>query len=188
MKLSTTATLLTRLLVAFVLSASPLAAQQKRVTTARKPAPAPAVAPAEPNPTFDTLLAGLHFPKNLLLLMLANFSNDGSLTPLQANEAAVKAELRTIVSAEAAYQVTTGDGRYGTIDELVKAGLLSKEPIARFGYEIELTVSANKFAATAVPLEYGKSGSLSYFVDESGVVRGGDRAGGPATISDPPIQ
>ncbi|MDQ1637526.1 MAG: hypothetical protein QOF62_865 [Pyrinomonadaceae bacterium] len=130
----------------------------------------------------------LHFPKNLLLLMMASISNEGSSTPLQANEAAVKSQLRTIVSAEATYQATTGDGRYGIIDELVKAGLLSKEPIERYGYEIELTVSANKFAATAVPLEYGKSGSLSYFVDESGVMRGSDRAGGPAMISDPPIQ
>jgi hypothetical protein len=51
-----------------------------------------------------------------------------------------------------------------------------------------LTISANKFVATAVPIEYGKSGSLSFFVDESAVVRGADHAGSKATISDPPIQ
>jgi hypothetical protein len=130
----------------------------------------------------------LHFPKNLLLLMLASISNDINTAPLKANEAAVRSELRTIVGAEATYQMTTGDGRYGTIDELVKAGLLGKEPIERFGYEIALTISANKFEATAVPIEYGKSGSLSFFVDESGVVRAADHAGSPATISDPPIQ
>jgi hypothetical protein len=130
----------------------------------------------------------LHFPKNLLLLMLASISNDVNTAPLKANEAAVRSELRTIVGAEATYQVTTGDGRYGTIDELVKAGLLGKEPIERFGYEIALTISANKFEATAVPIEYSKSGNLSFFVDESGVVRGADHAGSPATISDPPIQ
>ncbi|HBB86119.1 MAG TPA: hypothetical protein DC047_00715 [Blastocatellia bacterium] len=130
----------------------------------------------------------LHLPKNLLMHMVASLTNDAGAAPTNANEAAVKSELRTLVAAEAAYSATTGDGRYGTIDELVKAGLLSKEPIERYGYEIELAVSAKKFEATAVPIEYGKSGSLSYFVDESGVVRGGDRAGGPATISDPPIQ
>lgn len=130
----------------------------------------------------------LHVPKNLLLLMIASMSNEASAAPLKANEAAVKSELRTLVTAEATYQATTGDGRYGTLDELVKAGLISKEPIERYGYEIELTVSANKFEATAVPIEYGKSGNLSYFVDESAVVRGGDHSGGPATISDPPIE
>lgn len=137
------------------------------------------------NPTIEPLtyslsnegsgpLHELHFPKNLLLLMVATTANDASAAPLRANEAAVKSELRTIVSAEATYQATTGDGRYGTLDELVKAGLISKGPIERYGYEIELTVSATKFEATAVPIEYGKSGNFSYFVDESAVVRGGD--------------
>jgi hypothetical protein len=130
----------------------------------------------------------LHVPKNLLLLMVASISNDASAAPLKANEAAAKSELRTLVSAEATYQETTGDGRYGTLDELVTAGLLRKEAMDRYGYRIELTVSANKFEATAVPLEYGKTGTLSYFVDESAVVRGGDHGGGPATISDPPVQ
>lgn len=130
----------------------------------------------------------LHIPKNLLMHMVASLTNDAGAAPINANEAAAKSELRTLVAAEAAYAATTGGGHYGNLDELVKAGLLSKEPIERYGYEIELTVSANRFEATAVPLEYGKSGSLSYFVDESGVVRGGDRGGGPATISDPPIQ
>ena len=150
------------------------------------------------NPTIEPLtyslsnegsgpLHELHFPKNLLLLLVATTANDASSAPLKANEAAVKSELRTIVSAEAIYQATTGNGRYGTLAELVKAGLISKEPIERYGYEIELTVSASKFEATAVPIEYGKSGNSSYFVDESAVVRGADHGGGPATISDPPI-
>jgi hypothetical protein len=130
----------------------------------------------------------LHVPRNLLVLMVATISSDAGVAPLKTNEAAAKSELRTLVSAEATYQATTGDGRYGTIDELVTAGLLSKEAMARYGYKIDLTVSANKFEITAVPLEYGKTGTLSYFMDESAVLRGGDHGGGPATISDPPIQ
>jgi len=125
---------------------------------------------------------------NLLLLVVAGLTNEAGAAPVKANEAAVKSQLRTLVAAEATYAATTGDGHYGTIDELIKAGLISKEPIERFGYEIDLTVSANKFQATAVPMEYGKSGTLSYFVDESAVVRGGDHGGGPATLSDPPIE
>jgi hypothetical protein len=130
----------------------------------------------------------LHVPKNLLLLMLASISNDTKTGPVKGNEAAVKSELRTLVAAETDYAHGNQDGHYGTLDELVKAGLISKESIERFGYEMMLTVSANKFQATAVPIEYGKSGNFSYFVDESGIVRGGDHGGGPATIADPPIQ
>jgi hypothetical protein len=129
----------------------------------------------------------LHIPKNLLLLMAASISNDAGVAALKVNEAAAKSVLRTLVSAEATYQATTGDGRYGSLDELVTAGLLSNEAINRQGYKIELTVSGNKFEVTAVPLEYGKTGALSYFVDESAVMRGGDHGGGPATIFDPPV-
>ncbi|MEP6740972.1 MAG: DUF3352 domain-containing protein [bacterium] len=130
----------------------------------------------------------LHIPRNLLLLMVASISNDASAAPLNANEAAAKSVLRTLVSAEATFQATTGDGRYGTLDELATAGMISKEPIDRYGYKIDLIVSGSKFEVSAVPLEYGKTGRLSYFVDESAMVRGGDHGGGPATISDPPIQ
>jgi hypothetical protein len=130
----------------------------------------------------------LHVPRNLLLLTLASISNDAKTAPVKGNEAAVINELRTLVLAEADYAPDTEDGHYGTLDELVKAELMSKEPLERFGYKLELTVSANKFQATAVPIEYGKSGNFSYFVDESGIMRGADHGGGPATIADPPIQ
>jgi hypothetical protein len=130
----------------------------------------------------------LHVPRNLLLVTLASLSNDAKTGSVKGDEAAVKNELRTLVIAEAEYAEERGDGHYGTFDELVKEGLISKEFLERFGYKLELTVSADKFQAAAVPIEYGKSGNFSYFVDDSGVMRGGDHGGGPATIADPPIQ
>jgi hypothetical protein len=48
-------------------------------------------------------------------------------------------------------------------------------------------LSGNKFEATAVPIEYGVTGTLSYFIDESGVLRGGDHGGGAATLADQPV-
>jgi hypothetical protein len=65
--------------------------------------------------------------------------------------------------------------------------LFSKEIFENFGYRFELTVSGDKFEASAVPLEYGKSGNLSFFIDNTRVLRGGDRSGASATTSDPPI-
>jgi hypothetical protein len=56
------------------------------------------------------------------------------------------------------------------------------------GYRIEVNASGGSFAATAVPMEYGKTGKLSFFVDESKVLRGGDHGGGPATVADKPLQ
>ncbi|MDQ6652718.1 MAG: DUF3352 domain-containing protein, partial [Acidobacteriota bacterium] len=130
----------------------------------------------------------LHVPKNLLMLMIAGMSNQATQVPLVTNEAIAMSMMRTVVSAEATFQATEGDGRYGTLDELLSAGLISKEVIHKYGYKIEVTTSSNRFEATAVPLEYGKTGRLSYFVDDSGVIRGGDHGGGAATISDKEIQ
>src|SRR6266851_5108126 len=58
MKKSTIAARLTRIVLAIALLEAPLAAQQKRATAPRKPAPPQNVAqPTETDPTFDTLLA-----------------------------------------------------------------------------------------------------------------------------------
>ena len=39
-----------------------------------------------------------------------------------------------------------------------------------------------------MPIEYGKTGKMSFFVDESGVLRGADNGGGAATVADKPMQ
>src|SRR6185503_11794156 len=96
--------------------------------------------------------------------------------------------LRTLASAELTYQSTVGNGNFGTLDQLIDQGLVPKDLIEKAGYKIELMVVGAKFEATATPIEYGKSGKRSFFIDESSVVRAGDRAGAPATIMDKPLQ
>lgn len=129
----------------------------------------------------------VHIPKNLLLLAIAGLSNQASQSPLTTNESIAKSMLRTVAAAQATFQSTKGNGRYGSLDELVAEGLLNKGLMEQYGYRIELAVLANKFEATAIPLEYGKTGRMSFFVDESGVLRGGDHGGGAATLSDSPV-
>jgi uncharacterized protein DUF3352 len=130
----------------------------------------------------------LHVPKNLVLLMMAGIANESSQPPLARNEAIAQSALRTLVSAEATYQATTGDGNYGTLDQLVEQSLVAKEQLQQQGYKIDLTVMGSKFEASAVPIEYGKTGRMSFFVDESAVLRGADHGGGAATIADKPVQ
>ena len=130
----------------------------------------------------------LHVPKSLLVLMTAGLATDAQETPLNTNESIAKSLLRTVASAEATFQSTKGDGRYGTLEELLSEGLVSKDLLEKYGYKIDVAVSSNRFEALAIPLEYGKTGRLSYFVDESGVLRGGDHGGGAATLSDKPIE
>jgi hypothetical protein len=128
----------------------------------------------------------LHIPKNLVMLMVAGASSESNDPPVIRNESITRNAMRTIASAEATYQATEGAGRYGTLDELIKAGLISKEIVQNYGYKIELSVSNTRFEVTAVPIEYGKTGKLSFFLDDSSVLRAGDHGGGAATIADKP--
>lgn len=130
----------------------------------------------------------LHMPKGLLMVMIAGMSAQSSESPIITNESIAQSMLRTVSSAQASFRADKGDGRYGTLDELVSEGLISKDLIEKYGYKIELSVLTNKFEATATPLEYGKTGRRSFFVDESGVLRAGDHGGGAATVSDKPVE
>ncbi|HYJ88503.1 MAG TPA: DUF3352 domain-containing protein [Pyrinomonadaceae bacterium] len=130
----------------------------------------------------------LHLPKNLLMLMIAGMTSQVSETPIVTNESIAQSLLRTIAAAQSTFRETKGKGNYASLDELAKEGLISKDLFEKYGYRIEVTVLSNKFEATAVPLEYGKTGRKSYFVDETQVLRGGDHGGGPATIADKPVE
>jgi hypothetical protein len=126
----------------------------------------------------------LHMPKNLLQFLIAAASNEVSQEPLQANEAMAQAALRSIYGSELSYR--SDDARYGSLDELLAESLITKDLLENHGYRVELNVTKDRFEAFAVPLEYGKTGKLSFFIDESGVLRAGDHAGGTATLADPP--
>ena len=130
----------------------------------------------------------LHVPKNLVTLLVAGIAADTNQPPQAANEAIAHGVLRTLASAELTYQSTVGNGNFGTLEQLIDQGLVPKDLVEKGGYKIELMVVGAKFEATATPIEYGKSGKMSFFIDESSVVRAADRAGAPATIMDKPLQ
>ncbi len=133
------------------------------------------------------VLHELRVPKNLLLLIVSGTMAGAGESPLLGNEAMAKNSLRSLWGAQSTYLATTGSGSFGSLEELIEKNLISKEMFTGHGYRIDVNVSGKKFEATAVPLEYGSSGKLSFFIDESGVLRGGDHGGGVATISDNPM-
>ncbi len=134
----------------------------------------------------------LHLPKNLIIAMVAGTTSTMSKMKAgspEMDEMMAQSLLRMISSAEATYQETAGNGSYGSLDQLVEAKLIGpKEMFDNYGYKFEVTASGDHFEATAVPVEYGKTGKRSFFVDQSGVVRGDDHNGGPANALDKPAQ
>jgi hypothetical protein len=129
----------------------------------------------------------LHMPKNLLQVLVAEMLVGASESMPSSNEAITRSFMHTLANAEASFKSTEGNSGYGTLDQLVSAGLFSTETLEKYGYRITISASMDKFEITAVPIEYGTSGKLSFFIDESQILRGGDHGGGAATADDQPI-
>jgi hypothetical protein len=129
----------------------------------------------------------LHIPKNLVAIAVTGIS--GAINPPQLfqSESAAIGLAYSIAFAEEKYKAKQGDGSYGTLEDLIAAELVSKEMLENSAYKFELTAGGDRFELSAVPSEYGKSGHLSLFIDQTRVMRGGDRNGAAATASDPPL-
>jgi hypothetical protein len=93
----------------------------------------------------------------------------------------------SILYAEFEYKKQKGSGSFGTLEQLIDTEMVSKETIERSGYKFELTVGGDRFEVSAVPVEYGKGGTLSLYIDNTRVLRAADHNGASATSSDPPI-
>jgi hypothetical protein len=129
------------------------------------------------------LLHELHVPKNLLTLISASSVVIQKTATLRSNEAVATYALYQLVSAEhAAHR----KGGYVSLDELKNSKRIEELPELE-GYEIKLTASGDHFEITATPTGYPKQGRRSFFIDETGVLRGADLGGKSATASTDPV-
>jgi len=112
---------------------------------------------------------------------------------IAANEAAVLPLLEQLQAAQARYALGVGQNRFGTLSELQRAGEITGLANGRYrGYRIEVVVNNQAVPPTfqihAVPERYRETGRRSFFIDDSGVLRGADRQGERARSSDPVIK
>jgi type IV pilus assembly protein PilA len=113
-----------------------------------------------------------------IILIIATIAIPSLLRSRQAaNESSAVANLRTINTAEVTYLSSNG-GNYGSLPELVTAGLVD----TRFGgasvsgYAFSVTASASDYTANAVPTS-ANSGRYSYFALPDAVIRYGTGTG-----------
>jgi hypothetical protein len=130
----------------------------------------------------------LRLPKNYILMTVASISSATKNTAPDMNEAITSGSMQYIASAEDRYKQGPGKGSYGSLQQLVDAKVLMPEQFDKYGYKFDVTASGDQFEAVATPKEYGKTGKRSFFVDKTGVVRGDDHGGAPATVGDKPVQ
>ena len=128
----------------------------------------------------------LRVPKNLLLMAIAGMSGESNVPPMMQNERTAMGALYMIAAAEET--VKKEKGSYVTLEELVSQKHVARDMIEGHGYKLSVTMIGEGFEAVAVPIEYGTSGKMSFFINNTMVIRVGDHGGGPATISDKPIQ
>ncbi len=92
--------------------------------------------------------------------------------------------LTKIMVAQVAYS-QTHDGKFGNMAELITVGYIPKdlEGTESTGYRFQVvrTADAKTWYATAEPVQHGRSGRLSFYLDASGV-RSGDVGGKPLVV------
>jgi hypothetical protein len=77
--------------------------------------------------------------------------------------------------------------RYVPWDQLREGGAPPGRAPAGYRFELRVTPDGQSFEAVATPVEYGKTGRLSFYVNEKGSIRGADKGGTAATAADPEI-
>ncbi len=109
-----------------------------------------------------------------------------------ADEASALSTLRKLHGAEATFQATTGNGRFGSMQELVNANLLEPAMLSgqSRGYNFVVRAEDTSFEATASPITYGATGTgkRSFYICEDGIIRAADHAGMEATVNDRPVE
>jgi hypothetical protein len=104
-----------------------------------------------------------------------------------ANETTAMARLRSIGVAEASYMADSGQ-EYGTLDQLIQKRYVGDPSGGKLtGYKFDIQVRTGSFQVTAVPEKYGITGTRSFYLDESNIMRGADKKGAAATASDPEV-
>lgn len=98
------------------------------------------------------------------------------------HESDVEDILKRLILWQGVYSQQNG-GRYGDFPALIKAGMLGSNVIdpRLSGYNFRITVSGDgkRYVANAEPLSYGKTGKLSFWMDQTGMIKSADKGGKP---------
>jgi hypothetical protein len=88
--------------------------------------------------------------------------------------------LKRLIGMEAAFAQAHG-GAFGEVKALVADGLMSDDMFDPkiSGYNFHLTVNGKTFIATAEPTRYGRTGKLSFWMDQTGAIKSADNGGKP---------
>ncbi|MEK6300216.1 MAG: hypothetical protein AABO41_05800 [Acidobacteriota bacterium] len=133
------------------------------------------------------------FASGVLILTTQAWVAQSKIRYTADNENSAIGSVKTLAVAEATYQSTRGKGVFfGTLSQLVDDGAIDRTlgTGIRNGYQFTVVLSTDRkmFQVFATPIQYGVTGSRSFYTSESYVVCSADRQGKRATSVDPPIE
>ena len=129
----------------------------------------------------------LHVPKSLVITAIAGIASTENPPATVKNERSAMSMMWSISSAQRTYKEEK-NGTYASLEELLSANMISKDSLEASGYKFEIRLVPDGYEVSAVPVEYGKSGKLSFFMSqETPMIHGADHGGGPASASDPQV-
>jgi hypothetical protein len=134
----------------------------------------------------DGLMHELRLPKNLLSLVPPAPSSANNSPPCAATKRWRRAfadDQHRPERVQREHRPLRHDG--GTQSRGALQGRVPATEIE--GYEIKISASGDKFEATATPKHYPKLGRRSFYIDQTGILRGGDLSAKTASASDDPI-
>jgi hypothetical protein len=105
---------------------------------------------------------------------------------VETHQEEARAMLNRVVKAQMVYAMQNG-GLYGETKDLIEKGFLPEDFLTAastgYNYKIGLSKDKKKYAATATPDLYGKTGKLSFLLESNGEksprLTSGDKAGQP---------
>jgi prepilin-type N-terminal cleavage/methylation domain-containing protein len=124
-----------------------------------------------------------------ILLIVATIAIPALLRSRQsANETAAVSNLRLVNSAEVSYTVS-GGGLYGTVPDLVSAGLLDSRFLTYIsGYNFTITASGTDFTAEAVA-RAANDGRYDFYTRPDNVIRYSTTVGrAPTGLTGEPVR
>ena len=123
-----------------------------------------------------------------VLLLVVTCLSSCKETRSRLNEEGAQSSIRLIRQAETTYRSQNDQNRFGTLQELHSSGLIDEQLASgtKSGYRYDVRVGKDSYSVIAVPVEYDLTGSWSFYLDESGVIRGSPSR--PAGVNDPPIK
>jgi hypothetical protein len=80
-------------------------------------------------------------------------------------------------------------GRYASLQELEKDHLIAHSLAlgTQDGYQFSILANVSSYKVSAIPIKFKETGGWSYYMDETGVIRGAVNDGREATSTDPPV-